>query len=396
MRVAYRVTTGTGDKEAIQVVVARDLVEAVTFVHGQLTLGGEVQTIELLGSAVIAGEVGTSVAPTPRTSRPKPPRSAPPKPASGATAPPPRRLQLVALLEQRGGPIHIAEVATGLGVTPGNAGNVVADAVRHGLVRRVGSRTGRVELVGGDAVVKPEVPATPKVGASAAAPPEAKKKRGGPSHADRLVELLRQRAEPVHLDELVTHLDTTRGTVQEVIRAAAKAGRVRRVGSKTGMVVLAEVGKPEASEGDATTPAKRRDPTRARQVLQVLRRRGGSATVSAIATSLGTDDKKAKAAIDQAVLRRWVRHLDDGRIGLMPAMMAGLEKPPADPAKLTGVQKRVFDVLENLKAPATAKEIAERLGVRPREAGNAAAVLVESALAERVEGGDKPKYRPVR
>ena len=393
MRVAYRVTTEGGDGEAaVHVVVARDLVEAVTFVRDRMKLAGEVQTVELLGPAVVA-EHGVAPA-TPKT-RARTPKSAPSKPVQKAAPPKtPRRLQLVALLEGRDGPMHVSEVAAGLGVKLGNAGNVISDAIRHGLVRRVGSRTGRVELVGGkDRAVEPEPPQAPAPQTSAATL-KRKKKRRGPSHADRLVELLGQRAEPVHLDELVTHLDTTRGTVQEVIRAAAKAGRVRRVGSKTGMVVLAEVGKPEASEDNTTTPAKRREPTRARQVLQVLRRRGGHATASHIATSLGTDDKKAKAAIDQAVQRRWVRHLDDGRIGLMPAMMAGLEKPPDDAPKLSEVQKRVFNVLQDFRTPATAKEIAVKLGVRPREAGNAVAVLVEKALAERVGGGDTPRYLP--
>jgi hypothetical protein len=84
------------------------------------------------------------------------------------------------------------------------------------------------------AVAPPPAPTDPSPS------PKARRSRGkSPSQAARLVALLCERGEAVHLDELVERLGTTRGTVQYVIYLAVKAGRVQRIGTRTGLVGLA-------------------------------------------------------------------------------------------------------------------------------------------------------------
>jgi len=66
---------------------------------------------------------------------------------SGRGGRPTRLDQLLELLRRRGEPVHMGEIATTLSVTRTHADNVVADGSRYGLLRRIGSRSGLVELV---------------------------------------------------------------------------------------------------------------------------------------------------------------------------------------------------------------------------------------------------------
>ena len=59
------------------------------------------------------------------------------------------------------------------------------------------------------------------------------------------------------------------------------------------------------------------------------------------------------------------------------------------PEDLEGLQRQVYDALREIGEPVTAKEIASRLGGRPREAGNALKVLVDVGLARR-DGDERP------
>ena len=61
--------------------------------------------------------------------------------------------------------------------------------------------------------------------------------------------------------------------------------------------------------------------------------------------------------------------------------------------QLEGMQKRVFAALQEFGAAVTAKEVASKLGCRPREAGNALVQLVEAGLVLRVRGEGKSQYR---
>ena len=60
--------------------------------------------------------------------------------------------------------------------------------------------------------------------------------------------------------------------------------------------------------------------------------------------------------------------------------------------QLEGMQKRVFAALQEFGAAVTAKEIASKLGCRPREAGNALVLLVESSLVAKGAGPGAASY----
>ena len=77
--------------------------------------------------------------------------STPPAPAPEARPPAPegasRAEQVVAALRARDGEAHITEIAEALGTSSQNARNCIVAALDQGLVRRVGTRTGRVALI---------------------------------------------------------------------------------------------------------------------------------------------------------------------------------------------------------------------------------------------------------
>ena len=228
--------------------------------------------------------------------------------------------------------MHRMEIAAALDTNINNANNAITDALKHGLVQRVGRRSGLVELVQQGTEQQPakDTTTTTKLAVGKkqpAKPTPRRKKRGGTSHADRLVQLLHERGEPVHLDDFVEHLGTTRPTVQEVIRHAAKAGRVRRVGSRSGLVALPEQG----AVAEVAEPARE--------------------------APLST-------------------------------------QAPVLPASSAGLTARVVAALEARAGWMTAKDVAAALGCRPREAGNALALLVERGVVERRRDGDGPaEYR---
>ena len=140
----------------------------------------------------------------------------------------------------------------------------------------------------------------------------------------QLAALLQEADGPVHVRDIRGVLDIKPANVHNVVAAAVKAGLVRRVGSRTGLV-----GLEAASNGAVTATGKVEAPE------------GGEA----------------------------------------PAEPERLE-----PAQLVGIQRRVFDALVELGEAATAKEVAGQLGCRPREAGNALALLVRGGLAAREVG----------
>ena len=248
-----------------------------------------------------------------------------------------RRDRLVQLLIEQGETLHIDAIAMCFDTNLGNAHSIVRDAVRHGLVRRVGSRSGLVELAQQGIEQQPVEATKPPAGKrQPAKPAPRKKKRGGPSHADRLVQLLRDRGEPVHLDAIVQVLGTTRGTVQEVIRHAAKAGRVRRVGSRTGLVALPAAAPSEPVQEEPQRPE-----------APVL----------------------PPAASEEAP--------------------TGRQAAPV-PASSAGLAARVLAALEAADGWCTAREVAAALGCRPREIGNGLALLVERGVVDRRCDGDGP------
>ena len=329
---AFRVTLADdAHKQSVFVVTAPDLAAAAQFVGRKLADTGQVMSLEFLGPLLVAGAASEG------RSRPAASAEAPVQAQPRAQGH--RQLELIALLQERGDPVHYTDVAKSLAITEANAQVLISRVERQRLIRRVGSRTGLVALPLPD----------PKARENPALLPTSTR---GPTHADRLLELLRDRGGPAHMDQIAAQLGTTRGTVYGVVRAGISAGQLRRLQKRPGMVALAGVdAEAELVPEPPPAPSKRK-PTRARQA--------------------------------------------DGDVGLSPAHRPDATPQGADPAALQGIQRRVFEVLLALGAPATAKEVASQLGVRPREAGNAAALLVDGLLVQRVDGGEKPRYRALR
>lgn len=66
----------------------------------------------------------------------------------------------------------------------------------------------------------------------------------------------------------------------------------------------------------------------------------------------------------------------------------------ASTLELSGIVTRVATVLGDTEGWDTAKDVASVLGCRPRETGNALAMLVERGVVERRRDGDGPaEYR---
>ena len=152
----------------------------------------------------------------------------------------------------------------------------------------------------------------------------------------QLVAWLHDRGGQVHINEIGRMLRTSAGNVQNVIAAAVKAGLVRRVGNRTGLVELA------------------------------------TATSGTVMRYGGPPAPEAPKGVE-AVVRP--ERLEPGQLG--------------------GIQGRVYGALVELGAAVTAKEVAGVLGCRPREAGNALTLLVRGGLAAR-EAGEGASEGPSR
>lgn len=134
---AFRIRSSKDGRHSDHIVTARDLAHAAEDAQRRLgAAGATLVRVEYLGEAL--ADFDGAVAP-----RPKPA----PRPARAAGDPPTRIEQLIELLSRRPEPLHLNEIALGLGITRKNANSIVMRAGRAGLVRRVGNRSGKVELV---------------------------------------------------------------------------------------------------------------------------------------------------------------------------------------------------------------------------------------------------------
>jgi hypothetical protein len=147
---AYIVHSDLAGERKEHIIVGPNLAAAAAEAHDRLQIhvgpGARLDRIEFLGEALGDGIMVPTAASAPRA-----PRKSQPRPARAAPAPksgdePTRTDQLVSLLEDNGGPVHLNEIADALGITRKNANSIVMRAGRAGLVRRVGDRSGRVEL----------------------------------------------------------------------------------------------------------------------------------------------------------------------------------------------------------------------------------------------------------
>lgn len=226
---------------------------------------------------------------------------------------------------------------------------------------------------------------------------------------DQLVLLLRAQGGKAHLREIAAGLDTNHANAQNVIAAAVKKGVVRRVGRRTGLVELVAGASSVPAPATTTTTAPRkpapvvtRSGSRAEQVAEALRARGGEAHVTDLAEALGTNVMNARNCVAAAVRKELVERMGrrSGRVRLVelpapapePDVAEGELSRRARPEDLEGIQRRVYDALAKLGRPSTAKEIAGVLGCRPREAGNAAVLLAERGLARQQRTGPRSQY----
>lgn len=226
----------------------------------------------------------------------------------------------------------------------------------------------------------------------------------GMSRGEQLVGFLRDRGGRAHLHEIAEGLSTSLANAQNVIAAAVKKGLAEREGQRTGIVVLVDAPMEPTPTRAPPVPARSAArPSRAEQVVEVLRRHGGEVHASVIAEELSTDALNARNCVASAVKSGLAERVGNrsGRVRLVEEAPAEVTpKGPAatvpNPEELTGILRRVYDAMAELGAPATAQEIAEMLGCRPREAGNAATLLAVRGLTVKSRGPMRSEYALTR
>ncbi len=263
-------------------------------------------------------------------------------------------------------------------------GPSIVEAARHAQDSLAAREDGEARLV----AIERLAPALLDDGAGAAAasadPPPQQPESTGLTRGEQLVAFLEAHGDRAHLHEIASALSTSTANAQNIIAAAVKKGLVERQGQRTGMVALVE---PPATPAAVPSPAALTGRTRAEQVAEVVRQHGGEAHVSVIADELGTSVLNARNCVAAAVKGGLVERVGrrSGRVRLVDGASNGNVEPrasvPPSPSELTGIRRRVYDALVTLGKPATAKEIAGVLGCRPREAGNAAVLLVSAGLS---------------
>ncbi len=157
---------------------------------------------------------------------------------------------------------------------------VVAQGVEQDLLRRVGSRTGLVELM--DAAGGPPPLKNPRIVQAALRRPN--RPQQGPSHKQRLVDFLGQHDGPVHMLEIAGHLGLRRDHADNVVWSAVKAGLVRRVAYRTGLVELVK-GQVEVDPSTLTGIQRR--------VFDALVTLEGWSTAKGVAGALGCRPREA-------------------------------------------------------------------------------------------------------
>lgn len=228
---AFRVAYEAAGQRADLVVAAPDLVEAAGRVRQRL---GEVdRVLEIRSLAEVLSErqrpaPAPSSSPLPERQRPAPAPPAPPDPTRPIVAPRQggtRQRQLMSVLQEVAGPVHLDVIAEALGINRAYADNLALRAIRAGLVERVGVGTGLVQLAADDSPGQSIV--------------RRRTGRGGrPTWLEQLIELLEARGEPVHMNEIAGTLGLTRTHADNVVNGGAGYGLLRRLDDRTGRVEL--------------------------------------------------------------------------------------------------------------------------------------------------------------
>ena len=378
---AFRIVIESEGQRRSYVTLGADLIEAAQAARGQIgsddRIVGMEQLDQLLARPAATGEPVAVEEDAPVLSSP-PKASVQVKKAVAVGAGSrrvTRRDQLLVVLRQHEGPVHLDLVARTLDITRGHADEVARGAVKAGLVERVGSRTGKVRLVEhADESSPPQQveeaghlsdaePAEEEV-AAAPRPTRRTRRSGEPSRIDQLVILLRERGGEVHISEIVEALDTTRGNADAVIRVAAQRGLVERVGSRTGRVrLITSAGDAEGAEG--AEPAEAAEP----------------AGVAPAAPAEVVRKPRRRAPRSDGTTA-------DGETASIEAIIA--PSSPSGPAP-SSIEERTRLALADASGWLTAKQLAAALGCRPREVGNALALLVQDGQAQRRPGDGSPE-----
>lgn len=151
---AFKVCSILDGKPREHIVQATDLAVATREAQERLAgAGARLVRVELVGEALPWGWEEPGAGPRDRQAHEPEPSSDLPATfedesgdAAGDDGSGTRIAQLLELLNRRPGPLHLNEIALGLGITRKNANSIVMRAGRAGLVRRLGNRSGKVEL----------------------------------------------------------------------------------------------------------------------------------------------------------------------------------------------------------------------------------------------------------
>ena len=413
---AFHVIIEAGDQHQEHVVAGIALAEAAVTAQGRTPPGGRVVRMAELGELLAQPDrVVKEERPAPADLQPEAPVAALVAPSLRDAPRGTRREQLLAVLRQHGGPLHLDVVAVALKIKRGHADEIARQAVKAGLVRRAGSRTGKIELAKAAVVETPVEEPAPDVSPAPAS--EESKRSASPTRVDRLVTFLETRKGAVHATEIAETLATTRGNADSAMRAGIRAGLVRRVGSRTGLVELVATADPSEPVAEVSAPvaepvevpAEPQGQTRIEQLVALLQDRGDPVHVRDIRAALRIKPANVHNIVAAAVKAGLVTRVGN-RTGLVeltaavsapagPATPEGGESAaePARlvPAQIDGIRRHVYGALVELEVFATAKEVAGVLGCRPREAGNALTLLVDGGLAERADG-DRAAGKPRR
>ncbi len=373
---AYTATFAAGEGTREYVVVGASLLEAAEAAQAAAGSRGTqvmvLRGLKRLGAVLGPGPSGQRAAPEFRSAHdlevaeatePAPETIEPPRPARRAAT---RTEQLVAFLDGVGGRAHVSDIAQGLGTSAPNAHNIVYSSLKKGRVERAGSSTGVIQLVGHVGEEEPKRKAR-----------KPRREWGGRVvRAHQAVDALKKLGGHAHTRRIAHEMGVSVAIAASAIQAAKRQGLLERVG-RTGQVVLPGQVAPEP-EPKPKPPPKPRDTSKAKARLAA---RAEEARVARRARRAA--DRAAKLSGDAAEVPEEA-----------PQLVAERPTSPKKPRKTSAqlvLRSRVYRTLKELGTPCSAKEIAEQLGCRPREAGNAAVVLVEAGLARRV-GEDKPAH----
>lgn len=231
---AFRVVFERAGERGESVVPAPDLVQAAEQVRSKL--GPVDRIIEIRSMAEVMPEQGLPPAPrppvlaTPEPTRPQPPAPQPvvaPRPRLALRQGGTRQAQLLSVLEEVGGPVHLDVIAEALGINRAYADNVALRGVRAGLVVREGVGSGLVRLADEGTVGQPVI--------------RRRRGRGGrPSRLDQLLHLLRSHDGPLHMDDIVGTLELTRTHADNIVADGSRYGLLRRLDDRSGRVELVQ------------------------------------------------------------------------------------------------------------------------------------------------------------